>query len=93
MPTVPEVKVTVTHTVTPFFTFATPDTRVDHVHLDIVGPLPPSNGFIYLLTCVDLFTRWPEAIVIADITAETVENTFVTKWVAQFGVPSIVITD
>ncbi|VDP09765.1 unnamed protein product [Schistosoma margrebowiei] len=25
-------------------TFATPDARFDHVHLDIVGPLPPSHG-------------------------------------------------
>ena len=69
------------HTVTPFPTFATPDARFDHTHLDIVGPLPSSNGFTYLLTCVDRFTCWPEAISIADITAETVANAFVADWV------------
>ena len=83
------------HTVTPFSTFATPDARFDHIHLDIVGPLPPSNGFtyMYLLTCVDRFTCWPETIPIADIMAETVTNTFVAGWVAQFGVPSVITTD
>ena len=81
------------HTVTPFSTFGTPDARFDHVHLDIVRPLPSSNGFTYLLTRVDHFTRWPEAILIADITAETVVNTFVARWVTWVGVPSVITTD
>ena len=81
------------HTVTPISTVATPDARFDYIHLDIVGPLPRSNGFTYLLTCMDCFTRYPEAILIADITAETVANTFVAGWVARFGVSSVVTTD
>ena len=43
--------------------FTEPTERFDHVHIDIVGPLPYANDFRYLLTCVDRFTRWPEAIV------------------------------
>ena len=39
-----------------------PDTRFEHVH--IVDPLPPSKGFKYLLTMIDRFTRWPEAILL-----------------------------
>ena len=81
------------HTVTPPGTFTTPDARFDHIHIDLVGPLPPCKGYTYLLTCVDRFTRWPEAIPLPDIMAATVANAFVLGWIARFGVPSTIITD
>lgn len=74
-------------------TFSTPDARFDHVHVDIVGPLPPSQGYTYLLTCVDRFTRWPEAVPIQNIAAETVAQAFIATWVTRFGTPSTVTTD
>ena len=33
----------------------TPCTHFDVIHDDLLGPLPPSQGFNYLLTCVDCF--------------------------------------
>ena len=48
------------HTTAPFSAFRTPDARFNQVHIDIVGPLPPSRGQVYMLTCIDRFTRWPE---------------------------------
>ncbi|CAI2729547.1 unnamed protein product [Schistosoma spindalis] len=81
------------HVAAPIDTFATPDARFDHVHIDIVGPLPPSHGYDHILTCIDRFTRWPEAIPITSITAETVAHRFVERWIALYGCPSTVTTD
>ena len=35
-----------------------PYRQFSHVHLDLVGPLPSSHGFMYLLTIIDRTTRW-----------------------------------
>ena len=77
----------------PLSTFPVPDARFQEIHLDIVGPLPPSTGFSYLLTCVDQFSRWPEAFPMTDITAETAAQTFISGWITCFGVPATVTTD
>ena len=81
------------HTLTPLTPFPTPDARFNTVHIDRVGPLPPSWGYSYLLMCVDRFTRWPEAFPLSSITAKVVAQTFVSGWIARFGVLSTIITD
>ena len=58
----------------------------------MVGPLPPSNGQVYLLTCIDRFTCWSEAIPLPDITL-TVTWALVSGWISWFGIPSTVTTD
>ncbi|KXJ84017.1 hypothetical protein RP20_CCG022097 [Aedes albopictus] len=70
-----------------------PDERFRHVHIDIVGPLPISNGMRYILTMIDRFSRWPEAVAISDMTAETVAKAFVEVWVARFGTPEQLTSD
>lgn len=34
-----------------------PNTRFKHINIDLVGPLPLSDGYKYVLTCMDRFSR------------------------------------
>ena len=45
------------HVRAPLQSFRIPGHRFDHIHVNLLGPLPPSEGFTYLLTVVDRFTR------------------------------------
>ena len=84
---------TTRHTVSPLESFKTVTRRFEHVHVDIVGPLPSSNGFSYIFTCVDRFSRWAEAVPMKDMTTESVVQAFITTWVQRFGVPEYLTSD
>lgn len=81
------------HTQSPVIHIDTPNERFAVVHIDIIGPLPPSNGFTYCLTCIDRFTSWAEAFPVTNISAETIATAFYTGWIARFGIPTKIITD
>ena len=81
------------HTASPVADFAPTTRRFDHVHVDLVGPLPPSQNHRYLFTVVDRFTRWAEAIPLVDAQTTTCARAFAAHWVARFGVPADMTSD
>ena len=81
------------HTVAPLEQFELPKSRFDCIHVDIVGPLPPSQGHSYLFTIVDRFSRWPEAIPMVDMTTESCATALLSGWFARFGLPKDITSD
>ncbi|XP_035739379.1 uncharacterized protein LOC118449202 [Vespa mandarinia] len=73
--------------------FITPSQKFEDVHIDIVGPLPISNGYKYCLTCVDRFTHWPEVVPLRNTSMENIAQAFLEGWIYRFGVPLRITTD
>ena len=67
--------------------------KFEAIHVDLVGPLAVNKGYRYLLTVVDRFSRWCEAIPLPDITTETVINNLLLHWIARYGVPKTITSD
>ena len=81
------------HTRAPLSKFEPTSRPFEHVHIDLVGPLPSSQGFTYLLTAADRFTRWLEAVPIKAIDTYTIARAYMQNWVARFGVPLHMTSD
>ena len=74
-------------------TFPQPLRRFGHIHVDMVGPLPPSDGHRYLFTITERSTRWPEAIPIVEATAQACVEALLSNWVSRFGIPDDITSD
>ena len=81
------------HVRTPLVDRPLPDDRFLSLHLDIVGPLPESQGRSYLLTIMDRFSRWLEAIPMTTVTAADCATALLRHWVSRYGVPQDITTD
>jgi Integrase zinc binding domain/Integrase core domain len=72
---------------------AVPPRRFSHLHVDLVGPLPPSRGFQYIFTIIDRASRWVEAVPLASITAADCAEALFAAWIVRYGVPAAITSD
>ena len=63
------------------------------VHMDVVGPLPMSNGFKYVLTVIDRTTRYLVAQPMEDASAKSCTQAFIHGWQQHFGLPAEIVSD
>jgi hypothetical protein len=81
------------HVHSPVSNFDKPIKRFDHVHVDLVGPLPASNGYTHLLTALDRATHWPVAIPLNATSTMDIAVAFLGGWIQHFGLPSDISSD
>ena len=56
------------------------------LHIDFVGPLAPSKGYRYILTCLDGFSRWLEAWPTRRADAETATRLLIKEVFSRYGI-------
>ena len=81
------------HTETGIGQFAQPNRRFGHIHVDVVGPLPASQGHRYLFTIIDRSTRWPEAVPMTEASSDSCASALITAWLSRFGLPENITSD
>ena len=66
----------------------------ERIGIDITGPHPVSkNGFRYILTIIDLFTKYAVCIAMRNHEAVTVSEVLYTHWITKFGAPMQLLSD
>jgi hypothetical protein len=66
----------------------------ERVGIDLTGPHPRSKrGFTYILTYVDHFTKWAEAIPLRNKEACTVTDALLTEIFPRLGLPRQILSD
>ncbi len=69
----------------------------EKIYVDIVGPLPESKwnekSVNNIVTMMDGFTKWAEAIPVSEVTAVTVAKTIFEGWITRYGIPEQIHSD
>ncbi|XP_075456701.1 protein NYNRIN-like [Ascaphus truei] len=61
--------------------------QVDHIHM------PPAGGYEYVLVVVDLFSGWPEAYPVKNMTARVTAKKMLIEIACRFGIPEVIESD
>lgn len=78
----------------PLQSFPLPNNRFDHIHVDVIGPLPPcKGGFEYAFTIIDRYSRMPMVLPLKKATALATLNQLISRWIAIFGLPITITSD
>jgi len=67
--------------------------KLEHLHIDITGPLPPNKGYRFLLCLIDRATSWFEVVPLKSITANDVCDSTESTWFYRYGPPKRITTD
>jgi len=71
-----------------------PGAPFERWYIDLTGPHPKSNnGYIWILTCMDSFTKWAEAFPLRSKEAEPIAKTLVEQVFSRFGIPLSILSD
>ena len=81
------------HVVPAVFQISLSKSRFHHIHIGLVGPLPPSRGNTYMFTIIDHLARWLEAVPMPDTCAAAFADVLLSRWIVIFGVPETTTTD
>ena len=66
----------------------------ERLAIDVTGPHPKSrNGFVYIVTVLDLFSKWAFAFPVRNHEATTVAHLLVDKVFSVFGIPMQLLSD
>ena len=78
---------------TPFHFIPVPGRRFSTIHIDLVGPLPISNGFSHMLTIIDRTSRWFEVVPLSSTTSSDCATALVEQWISRYGTPQQLVSD
>ena len=70
----------------PIDNFKVPEKRFSRIHVDIVGPLPPSCGLTHIFSIIDRTTRCPEAIPLHGTSTIECARALIVARISRFGV-------
>jgi len=71
-----------------------PGAPFERWYIDLTGPHPKSeHGHLWILTCMDSFTKWAEAFPLRNKEAETIARVPVEQVFSRFGIPLSILSD